>query len=249
MLEPERYVINFGDRTEVEAQAWPALYRILEADVWPQRARDKRAAYRNRWWLFAERRVGLQAALAHIGRCMASSKHAKHLLVAFLPSDLVFSHAVSVFALDERDEFSVLQSRTHEVWARRFGSTMKTDLRYTAPTCFETFPFPGPTPEQRAEMAAAGEALYAHRSHIMQTHQIGMTETWNRLLDPRNRDPDILELRRLRDAMDAAVLAAYGWSDLDPDDRDTIVRRLRRLNAERAAEEEAAAADSRRARR
>lgn len=54
-------------------------------------------------------------------------------------------------------------------------------------------------------------------------------------------DDDINELRRLRDAMDRAVLAAYGWSDLEPTDKDAIIRRLRKLNAERAAEEAAAA--------
>ena len=65
----------------------------------------------------------------------------------------------------------------------------------------------------------------------------GMTKVWNRLLDEDEDADDIQELRRLRDVMDRAVLAAYGWEDLDPDDDREIVIRLRKLNLERAAEE------------
>jgi hypothetical protein len=48
---------------------------------------------------------------------------------------------------------------------------------------------------------------------------------------------------RLHPAPLAAVLAAYGWPELDPDDKDESIKRLRALNARRAAEEAAAAAE------
>ena len=48
---------------------------------------------------------------------------------------------------------------------------------------------------------------------------------------------------RLRPAPLAAMLAAYGWAELDPDDKDESIKRLRALNARRAAEEAAAAAE------
>ena len=144
---------------------------------------------------------------------------------------------VCVFAFDDHASFAILQSQVHEHWARTMGSSMKTDLRYTPSTCFETFPFPRPTDAQRVTLAQAGQALYEHRSAIMLREQIGMTKVWNRLLDPRNESDDIVQLRALRDTMDRAVLAAYGWSDLAPDDKPTILTRLRKLNAARAAEE------------
>ena len=49
-------------------------------------------------------------------------------------------------------------------------------------------------------------------------------------------------LRTLHDELDAAVLAAYGWSDLAlPRDTETLLERLVALNAKRAAEEAAGA--------
>lgn len=119
---------------------------------------------------------------------------------------------------------------------------METRLCYSPSKCFETFPFPRPTDAQREAMAATGEAFYSKRADIMRARQKGMTQVWNDLVDEGVwEDDDINALRRLRDAMDRAVLAAYGWSDLEPTDKDAIIRRLRKLNAERAAEEAAAA--------
>jgi hypothetical protein len=120
---------------------------------------------------------------------------------------------------------------------------MKTDLRYTPSRCFETFPFPRPTAAQQAALLQTGEALHTERHKLQIDLQLGMTALWNRLLDPHEDDPRILALRATRERMDRAVLAAYGWAELDPDDKDEIIKRLRALNARRAAEEAAAAAE------
>src|SRR5690606_30405538 len=145
-------------------------------------------------------------------------------------------------AFDDYFHFACLQSTTHEHWARGagLGSSLESRDRYTAATCFETFPFPHTDQASINNVAEAGQALYKARSAYMGKHDVGMTETWNRLLDPEHidqRSAEIEELKRLKDEMGRAVLAAYGWSDLEPDDRELIVRRLRRLNVERAREE------------
>ena len=122
------------------------------------------------------------------------------------------------------------------------GSTLGLGLRYTPSSCFKTFPFPRPNAEQVALLNSTGKALYEKRSAIMLANDIGMTETWNRLMEaknPHHNDEEIVELRQLRYAMDKAVLAAYGWGDLEPIDAKGIIARLRQLNAERVQEESA----------
>jgi hypothetical protein len=44
----------------------------------------------------------------------------------------------------------------------------------------------------------------------------GLTKTYNRFHDPDEREPGIFTLRELHDAMDRAVLDAYGWADIQP---------------------------------
>jgi hypothetical protein len=51
---------------------------------------------------------------------------------------------------------------------------------------------------------------------MIQNNQ-GLTDTYNRFHDPNETDPDIEKLRELHQAMDKAVLSAYGWDDLNTD--------------------------------
>lgn len=91
---------------------------------------------------------------------------------------------------------------------------MKDDLRYTPSDCFETFPFP-PDYETNPTLETIGKTYYDYRAALMIRNNQGLTDTYNRFHDPEERHPDILQLRDLHDQMDRAVLAAYGWDDID----------------------------------
>ena len=149
---------------------------------------------------------------------------------------MLYAHYVIVFAYEAYAAFCVLQSRVHEVWARFFASSMKDDLRYTPSDCFETFPFPEGF-ETDARLEEAGREYYEFRAELMVQNDEGLTKSYNRFHDPDERSNAIGELRRLHDAMDRAVLDAYGWSDLRPtcdfeleweDDEDEANGRVRR---------------------
>lgn len=50
----------------------------------------------------------------------------------------------------------------------------------------------------------------------MESRGIGLTTLYNDFHDPDTEVPEILDLRGLHDAMDRAVLDAYGWTDIQP---------------------------------
>jgi hypothetical protein len=243
----DRYVINFGSMSLEEAETWPDLLAIVREKVKPERDRVNRDAHRKNWWHYADKRPGLYSAIAGLRRCLAWSQVSKHLVFAWQPTDRVFSHALCVAAIEDNARFAVLQSRIHECWARLLSSTMEDRLRYASSDCFENFPFPRPvqlTPDSPLERI--GGELYDFRAKLMVERNHGLTVTYNQLKDPQVHDPKIVELRRLHEEMDRAVLAAYGWSDIavppysDPISRafeDEIIDRLLELNVERAAEE------------
>jgi hypothetical protein len=125
---------------------------------------------------------------------------------------------------------------------------------YRPSDCFETFPFPQPDPRTVIPaLESIGEHLYTTRARYMVDTNQGLTKTYNALKDPACDDARILELRRLHEDMDRAVLAAYNWSDIpippycpltDADREalqsfeDEVIDRLYVLNAERAREEQ-----------
>ncbi len=123
------------------------------------------------------------------------------------------------------------------------SSTLKGDLRYAPSDCFETFPFPACLRENSTADTAALESIgrkyYEHRQALMLDMQLGLTKTYNLFHDPGiipgATDLSALEsqlkksgarigaaeatariqtLRDLHVKMDAAVLAAYGWTDI-----------------------------------
>jgi len=210
-----RYVINFGGMTETEARRWPDLMAIVEAKVRPERAKVKRDAHRERWWQYGDKRPALYAGIRSLARALVNCQVSPHLSFAFQPTTRVFAHTLNVFAISTFSGLAALQSRPHEYWARFFGSSMKDDLRYTPSDCFETFPSP-PGWETDASMEESGRAYYDFRAALMVRNNEGLTRTHNRFHGPDNHEPDVVELRRLHDAMDRAVLDTYGWTDIQP---------------------------------
>ncbi len=263
-------MIHFGSMELADAERWPDLIAIVRAKVKPERDANNRAAYRDRWWWFGERRPALYASIRRRTRCLACSAVTKHFVIAPQPTDRVFSHNVNVFVLEQRAGFTVLQSRVHEAWARLLSATLEERLNYRTSDCFETFPFP--TPDPRAlppTLDAPGERLYTARARYMVETDQGLTKTYNRLKDPTCLDPAIVALRRLHEDLDRAVLAGYrehaGWPEIavppygtpttPAEERaveafeDEVIDRLFQLNAERAAAERAGAAGTAKSRK
>jgi hypothetical protein len=211
-----RYVINFGERDESECrQRWPDLMRIIEEKVKPERLLQGDRGAKEKWWQFIRVRNELAAAIRNLDCVITIARHQPNWCLSIQPSGSVFSEACVVVAEHSSVAFSLLQSRLHELWARFLGSSMKDDLRYTPSDCFETFPFPRAW-ESNATLEDIGKRYYDYRAALMVKNDEGLTKTYNRFHDPDERSADILELRRLHDEMDRAVLDAYGWSDLQP---------------------------------
>lgn len=251
---PTRYVIDFTEHDLDGARRWPQLLKIVEERVKPARMRDNRGTYRTYWWKPGESAPALYAALAGQDQCLVSANVSKHLCFSLQPTSHFFAHTLYVFIPSTYTAFAVLQSRIHEPWARLLSSSLEDRLRYAASDCFDPFPFPRPDPRDSIPaVSAAGRAFYEARSRFMLDTERGLTKAYNALKDPENTDATVLELRRLTEAMDQAVLDAYGWTDIPVPPycprtdaeraavqafEDEVIDRLYVLNAERAAEEE-----------
>jgi hypothetical protein len=206
-----RYVINFGDMTEAEARRWPDLMGILEAKAKGTRGSHSTAS----WWQFERLRAELYGRIKALKRVVIISRVGEHGGFGFVPTNIIYSEGVVVFALPTYGGFCALQSRLHEIWVRFFASSLEERLRYTPSDCFETFPFPDGY-ERDDCLDIAGQAYYEFRAALMVRNNEGLTKTYNRFHDPDEPSADIGKLRELHAAMDRAVLDAYGWTDLKP---------------------------------
>jgi hypothetical protein len=271
----EKYVLDFYGLNERELrESAPAAYQWLFDHVKPERLQNNRESYRESWWVFAEPRSGFRNASADLKQVIVTPRTAKHRFFRFEPSLVQFESEVVGIAVDCSAILGVLSSAVHMAWveanAASFGAYVG-NIRYNQTRCFNPFPFPESVSE-RSKIRTHAEQLDTHRKRQQAAHpDLTLTGMYNVLDKLRSgesltaKERTIHEhglvsvLRQLHDELDAAVLDAYGWSDLLPllriahgneapadgqsreDARrafdDAILERLVALNAERAAEE------------
>jgi hypothetical protein len=252
---PSRWVINFFDWDRQKAESYAKPFEIVTARMLPERKKIKHEGTRKKgtefFWRYDSQAKELYSAISDLEQVIAKSEVGNMLSFVMVPNSMVFSHMLIVFASDDYALLAVLQSNIHEIWARQFGSSMRTDLRYTPKTCFEPFPFP----TQFRTLKQVGRIYHETRQRTLHHRQEGLTKTYNRFHDSDETSADIQKLRALHVEMDQAVAAAYDWSDLnlghgfhetkqglrytisEPARRE-VLQRLLKLNHERYAEEE-----------
>ncbi len=215
---PSRWVINFHDWPVERAMTYTEAWSIIEEKVRPERQRvDTKGEYvlrkplPQRYWHYGEKRPALYSTIAGMKQVLVRARVSSANAFALVPRGIVYSEQVVVFASESRFLLSLLQSSIHTEWTTTYSSTLGVGTRYTPSDCFETFPFP----EYTSVMDSNGETYYQYRQSVMQSHQQGLTKTYSRFHNPAETDEGIARLRELHVAMDQAVAAAYGWTDLD----------------------------------
>lgn len=235
------FIIDFGvNMREEDAALYELPFAYVEREVKPERQKNNRAAYRERWWIHVEPRPAMRQALAPLQRFIGTPRLTKHRLFVYLEPQTLPDSQVIVVARDDDYFLGVLHSRIHEVWARAMGTQLReaeSGFRYTPSTTFETFPFPWP-PGQEPQGDPRVEAIAAAAQRLV--------ELRDRWLNPKGADAAELKKRTLTNLynqrlawldnahkqLDQAVFAAYGWpSDLSDEQ---ILERLLALNLERA---------------
>ncbi len=152
---------NIND--EVDASRYEAPFQIVK-----ERVTEARKNYRtggNTFWKFERSRPEMRMAIAGKHRFLGRSMVGKHQFFIWLTSECLPANLVIVIAAEDYHLFGVLHSRPHEVWGLKLGTRLETRPRYTPTTCFETFPFPEPTDEQRAAIAEAAKELDTLRNN------------------------------------------------------------------------------------
>ncbi|MFG2305245.1 Eco57I restriction-modification methylase domain-containing protein [Actinacidiphila glaucinigra] len=206
-----RWIINFHGWPLERAEQYPDVMDIVRREVKPKRDRNNRANYRDNWWRHGERAINLYEAIRDLDYVLAIGLVSNAVMPVRMRTGPVFAHKCAVFAIDDFGGLALLSSSAHTIWTIRYTSTMRRDINYSPSDIFLTLPRPTVT----HEMERLGRRLDVERRELMLDRGWGLTTTYNHVHDPADRDPKVQALRELHAEIDVAVLAAYGWSDLD----------------------------------
>ena len=232
-----RWIIDFAQMTEQEAAQYLQPFAYVEEKVRPTRQGLKRAGHAQYWWRHQEARPGMRRALEGQTRFIGIPRVAKHLLPVWLPIETLPDSQVVVIARDDDFTLGVLMSSVHRIWALIMGTALEDRPRYTPSTCFETFPFPHPSADQRAEIEKWARHIVQVREHLLAADpKATLTGLYNDVVKLR-AEPDaahpVSALKTAHDRLDQAVAAAYSWEW--PLAEDEVLARLLALNLERSA--------------
>jgi hypothetical protein len=250
-----RVIDLFGLNIEEVRILFPELFQWLLERVHPQRtakagATKDASEYAEKWWLFGKPRPELRRALKGLTRFIATVETSKHRIFSFIDSSNLADNKLVCIALQDSYYLGVLSSRIHVTEALASGGKLGVgnDPVYVKTKCFDIFPFPVCSNEQKTLIRGFGESLDAHRKRQQALHpDLTLTGMYNvmeklRSGEPLNAKEKVIHeqglvsiLQQIHDDLDAALFDAYGWPHDLTDEQ--ILERLVALNAERAEEE------------
>ena len=228
------WIIDFGvDMMEDEAKLYELPFEHVTNNVKP--FRDVRPKVRSAWWLLSSTRRGMRDSIKPLHRYIVTPRHSKYRVFVWVEHPTLPDGSLVVFAREDDFFMGILQSRVHVVWSLAKGSKLESRPRYPHTQCFDTFPFPHPSSEQRKAVAEAAKTLVTHRENSLSgpfALDNNMKKTENTLTNLYNRNPAWLQADHAE--LDQAVFDAYGWTEDPADlDDDTILERLLELNLSR----------------
>jgi hypothetical protein len=142
------------------------------------------------------------------------SQNREWFTVAYEPPDVIASDALFTVADPDGFLFPVLSSAMFMAWLRTIGGRIKSDLRFSGPMVYNTFPLPPVGADQRERIVDAGMRLLAARrqhpgsslanlydplsvpSDILAAHRV-IDRAVDRTFTPRGRPSSVTDRMRL----------------------------------------------------
>ncbi|MBD5353435.1 MAG: class I SAM-dependent DNA methyltransferase [Bacteroides sp.] len=154
-------------------------------------------AYANRPHMFVQRAYQPTEAILIPS---VSSERREYIPIGYVDMDTIISNLAFAIYDAEKWLFALLTSKMHNLWVRTVGGRLKTDYRYSATLCYNTFPFPKLTISQKQELSVLAQKVLDIREEEIVEFTLG--EMYNPETMPE-------ELRDAHHQLDLAVERIY----------------------------------------
>ena len=195
-----RYCLWIDDDKREEAENIPLLRERIAAtkDFRLNESKDG-ASLANRSHQFREHYVINEDSKGKVIIPSVSSERRIYIPIGYVDKDTVISNLAFAVYGAEKWLFALLTSRMHNLWVRTVGGRLKTDYRYSATLCYNTFPFPKLATVEKEE-------LERHAQNILNTRDENFDMTLGEMYNPESMPK---ELRDAHHQLDLAVERIY----------------------------------------
>lgn len=121
--------------------------------------------------------------------------------MGFMTPDILCSNKLRIMADGTLYHFGILESNVHMSWMRAICGRLKSDYDYSIAVVYNNFPWPSPTPDQKARIEKTAQG-------ILDARALYPDSSLADLYDPLTMPP---ELRAAHNRNNIAVMKAYGF--------------------------------------
>jgi len=130
-----------------------------------------------------------------------SSERRRYIPMGFLPSGAIASNKLLIIPDAGMYHLGVLISNVHMAWMRVVAGRLEMRYQYSGSVVYNTFPWPNPTPEQKARIEQTAQGILDARALYPDS---SLADLYDDLTMPP-------ELRKAHQENDKAVMTAYGF--------------------------------------
>ena len=131
-----------------------------------------------------------------------SSESRRYIPIVQMDPSIIINGSALIVPNADLYNLGILNSNVHMAWMRTVCGRMKSDYQYSANVVYNNFPWPSPTPEQKAKIETTAQGILDARNKYPEST---LADLYDELTMP-------LELRRAHQANDKAVMEAYGFN-------------------------------------
>ena len=135
-----------------------------------------------------------------------SSENRDYIPMGYLDQNNIAGDSCMVIGSNDTSLFGFLTSYIHMIWVKTVGGRLKTDYRYSAQLCYNTFPFPKTSSEKKEEIKQAAE-------NVLVTREYYPEKTLAELYDPDKMPQDLREAHARLDDIVESCYPGYPFAN------------------------------------
>ncbi|WP_138765390.1 DNA methyltransferase, partial [Pseudoalteromonas sp. S201] len=133
-----------------------------------------------------------------------SSERRKYIPVGYLSSDVIISDAAQAIYDAAPFIFSLISSRMHMCWVAATAGRMKSDFRYSSGVCYNSFPFPVISLEQKNKLNVLAMNILSSRENFPESNLAD-------LYDPDRMPEELLKAHQKNDDFVDSIYKTSGF--------------------------------------
>lgn len=130
------------------------------------------------------------------------SERREYVTAGYLDERYVINNAASIIQEPNLYVFAIVSSSIHLAWVRAIAGKLRQDLRYTSSTCYNTFPVPTFTEQNKTDLTRCAEDILLAREQYFPA-------TIADMYDPNRMDKEFPLVREAHDRNDEVIERIY----------------------------------------